>query len=459
MSAPTTKGSAHASGATTWTGVGGELAAAAGAVGYEVARRVLDPQTRQVAVQRAVTQSGYTSVMRWSPASLASGGAGLAVLAAQLDGAAPQAGWDREGHELLSTAVGDLEQRIAHHGLFDGTSGVGAAATALSRGGSRYRRLLAQLDDGMLPALEASLSGLATQRGGVPVWTFDVISGLAGVGTYLLGRAGTHPRVRATVEHIVEVLAGLVLEDVDPPAWHTPASVMDETMATYYPQGNLNCGLAHGIPGVLAFLSLALAEGVSWPGARGAVRFITDWLAAHAVADRWGISWPVAVPLEYGGDSDQTEDDHGGMWPARNAWCYGPPGVARAIWLAGQALDDDQLRALAVDAMAAVYRRPVEARGIPSPTLCHGVAGLLQITLRFLTDTCDDLFAAAADKLVTELLADHDPDRPVGFASLEPGGARVDDPGLLDGAAGIALVLLGAAGAGEPRWDRLFLLS
>ena len=27
------------------------------------------------------------------------------------------------------------------------------------------------------------------QRDGVPVWTFDVISGLAGTGSYLLGRA------------------------------------------------------------------------------------------------------------------------------------------------------------------------------------------------------------------------------------------------------------------------------
>src|SRR5215204_4002820 len=41
-----------------------------------------------------------------------------------------------------------------------------------------------------------------------------------------------------------------------------------------------------------------------------------------------------------------------------------------------------QMGGIAVDAMQAVYRRPVEARNIDSPTFCHGVAGLLQVTLR-----------------------------------------------------------------------------
>ena len=35
----------------------------------------------------------------------------------------------------------------------------------------------------------------------------------------------------------------------------------------------------------------------------------------------------------------------------------------------------------------------------------------------------------------------------------------IDQPGLLEGSPGIALVLLAAATSVEPTWDRLFLLS
>ena len=42
---------------------------------------------------------------------------------------------------------------------------------------------------------------------------------------------------------------------------------------------------------------------------------------------------------------------------------------------------------------------------------------------------------------------------------LEPDGRLVDCVGLIDGAAGVALVLLAASSPVEPAWDRVFLLS
>jgi hypothetical protein len=133
--------------------------------------------------------------------------------------------------------------------------------------------------------------------------------------------------------------------------------------------------------------------------------------------------------------------------------------VARALWLAGRALDDDGLRALAVEGMAAVYRRPKQELRIPSATFCHGVAGLLHVTLRFWRDTGDQIFSAAADDLLAQVLAAYDPARPVGYATMEGDGTVVDQAGLLDGAAGVALTLLAAGGGPEPSWDRIFLLS
>ena len=109
--------------------------------------------------------------------------------------------------------------------------------------------------------------------------------------------------------------------------------------------------------------------------------------------------------------------------------------------------------------MEAVYRRPPQARQIDSPTFCHGVAGLQQITLRFAHESGAPLFVDAAQALHRQLLAAYEPESLLGYRSIEPGGTRIDQPGLLDGAAGVALVLLAAATAVEPAWDALFLLS
>lgn len=133
------------------------------------------------------------------------------------------------------------------------------------------------------------------------------------------------------------------------------------------------------------------------------------------------------------------------------------PGVTRALWPAAQALDDGLLGEPALEAMDAVLRRPAERRAIPSPTFCHGVSGLLHVALRFASDT--GLFRQEAAELVDELLASYQPERPLAYASLEPEGNSVDRAGVLDGAAGVVLVLPAAATDVEPTWDRLFLLS
>jgi hypothetical protein len=109
--------------------------------------------------------------------------------------------------------------------------------------------------------------------------------------------------------------------------------------------------------------------------------------------------------------------------------------------------------------MRAVVERPVERRAIPSATFCHGVAGLLEVVLRFAHDTGLAVFSAMAGELVDPWLRAHDPERPLGYASLEPDRAPVDHPGLLDGAPGVAMALLAAGTDTEPGWDRIFLLS
>jgi class I lanthipeptide synthase len=335
-------------------------------------------------------------------------------------------------------------------GLFGGLSGLAFAASALS-GGTRYRRLLASLDEALAPEAAALGESLRSGSGPGPMNDFDVISGASGIGAYLL-RRDPH-------QVLPQVLSGLVslAEEQDgPPRWMTPPDLLgDPSLVRQFPSGNLNCGLAHGIPGPLALLALSLHAGVEVPGQADAIHRLSEWLLGHRADDHWGINWPSAVPVTPPG----VQEDPRRLPPTRSAWCYGSPGVARALWLAGEALDDQGLRDFAVEAMQAVFRRPILERRIESPTYCHGIAGLLQIVVRFANDTGLSTFSDAAAELVDELLAAYETDRPLGFASIEPGSNPVDRAGLLDGAPGVAMALLAAATDIEPNWDRLFLLS
>jgi hypothetical protein len=425
-----------------------------------VAARLRDPADAEAAAVAAAAQSQFPAFNHWFAPSLAQGNAGLAVLWAYLDGCYPDRGWDVVGKRHLEIAARAAERASSGTGMFSGLAGLAFAAWQLSRDGARYSRLLASLDE-VIATETIALAARVRRCRGLGVGEFDVISGLSGIGAYLLCRR-REPAIAVALANTVEALVTLTTAAEPIPAWHTPAHLLyDDAARESYPRGNLNCGLAHGVPGILAFLSLARLSGIEADRLDDAIRTIAEWLVANRFDDEWGVNWPPAVPLEEADTSRLRAGDPrrspGG--PGRAAWCYGSPGVARALWLAGRAVDHPAWGYLALTAMEAVFRRPIPSRMIDSPTFCHGVAGLLAIALRFAREADAPPFVDAVRTLTEQVLDAFRPDSRVGFRNIEFRGNETDQPGLLDGAAGVAIVLLAAASDLEPAWDRAFLLS
>jgi len=376
-------------------------------------------------------------------APLAGGGAGIALLYGQLDRHQPGQGWDVTAHEFLRWGVQQTEQaRTLGPGLLVGFGGLAYAARLLSKGGTRYGSLLSTLD---AQVSRWVLAGKPPGHG-VRVASFDVVAGMAGTAPYLLD-SGAEPELRHLLANLVDVCG----ERDGLPNWHTPhALIVNPLTAKHYPGGNLNCGLSHGSPGILTAMSLAATAGVEVPGQREAMRGLVDWLLDNRMDDGHGPDWPTAVALPLGSDKPIQ---------ARTTWCYGTPGVARTLWLAGVALGDHGLREFAAESMLAACERLPGDRQVTGACLCHGFAGVLQTVLRFGHDTGDSRFDLAAEAITERLLACHQPDSRFGFRSLEPDNSPGDDPGLLEGAAGVALALLAATLPVTPSWDRAFALS
>jgi hypothetical protein len=439
----------------------GGLAADAVRAARDVADRLRDPAQVEAAAALARTQTQFPRSSEWAPYSVAQGYAGLCLLWGYLDVCFPNEGWDLVGRQHLALAVRGAEAVAPLQvGLFGGLSGLAFGAQQLSRAGTRYQRLLASVDATIAADTIRLAEALGDSRDGVTVGDFDIIGGLSGVGAYLLCRAPS-----SALPWVTQAMMDLTADRNGVPRWHTPAQLQwDEGMQQTYPHGSLNCGLAHGVPGLIAFLSLAMMSGDSRPGLGESLTRAADWLDANRFDDAWGINWPTAVPLERIEDtpgaglrSGHPHSSPGG--PSRCAWCYGSPGIARALWLAGEALNRDDLSQTAIRAITDVFQRPIAARRIDSATFCHGVAGLLAITLRFANDTGSEELAAHSRTLVCQLLQHYQPESLLGFRNLETSGSEIDQPGLLDGAPGVALTLLAAATDVEPTWDRLFLLS
>ncbi|GGP01785.1 hypothetical protein LDL08_00880 [Nonomuraea glycinis] len=384
---------------------------------------------------------------RRHPASLSQGGAGFAMLYAALGRISPENGWNTVGHRFLADAV--KAGAAGRAGLFDGgIAGLGVAAASLRGSTGAYERLLGRTD--------AAVAAVPDH---------DLVSGTAGAGLYLLLRPPGAKRE--------DLLAALVRSGGASPPYPMPAHRIPAgwTVAADY----ADCGLAHGVAGALAVLALlardgggagtdiagtdiagtggaetggaetggagtggAEAGGAGTGGAgtggaerSGTIRQVADWLLAQAGQDEWGTFWPAGV-------------DGATRYPSarRASWCYGVPGVARALWLAGDAVGEPRYRRVATEAMERLLAAPA-VWGLDTPGICHGWAGLMLISAAFGLD-------AAANELFDRLCAGYDGRRPLGF--------DVPDPGLLTGAAGIALALLTVT-AGDRFAASLFLAA
>ncbi|MGB8701983.1 MAG: lanthionine synthetase C family protein, partial [Thermosynechococcaceae cyanobacterium] len=308
-----------------------DLAAIAATVAHKVVACMRLRSQIEAAVTAAAQQTTFPKSIYWLPYSVAQGDAGLAIMSAYLDSCFPEESWDITGHHYLQEAARAAEAQVGIQiGLFSGLSGLAFAAWSLSRSGTRYNKLLTQIEEILLPQTMDQASSLSRYKG-LSVHQFDLISGITGVGAYLLSRrdqVGTSAALRAILSSLVELSqaeAGL-------PRWHTPAHLIsDETMQRFYPNGNLNCGLAHGIPGPLALMALAQSCGVEVAGLSEAIERLARWLSQNHLEDPWGVNWPTAIPLPLAcvskvpADRQERSENLSGpsdmMTSSRAAWC------------------------------------------------------------------------------------------------------------------------------------------
>ncbi|MEJ8545310.1 lanthionine synthetase C family protein [Brevibacillus borstelensis] len=391
--------------------------------------------------------------------SLASGALGIVLFYAELDRLYPDEQWDVVAHNYLIHV-----QTVINSNMFDslslwsGLSGAPVVASILARDRGRYQNFIEKLHILMQPAIDEFIDQARERIGNnLHMSDYDVIEGLAGIGRYLLSFKERHAckqNLNKTLSYIVQLTKDIQFNGRMIPGWHIKSeNQFLEHEQKRYPNGNFNLGISHGIAGPFALLSLALLEGVEVAGQREAIRKLCSYYGKWKAEDEHGPIWPERISFE--------EEICGQMqnYFAHNAsWCYGEPGIARVLWLAGEALGDTNIQSLAQEVYLSLVQRSVESFRFESPTFCHGYAGILWMLQRMMMDTGSDVFEASRETLVNQILISFNENNAYGFQDIEHGQVR-DLPGLLVGAAGVALVLLSCLSLDEPEWDCIFLLK
>lgn len=284
---------------------------------------------------------------------------------------------------------------------------------------------------------------------------FDTIRGLSGYGSYLLRRNPGSAALGAVLDYCVRLTQSITRDGENLPGWWTdtgPSGRPDDR----FRGGHANNGMAHGIGGVLALLALAARQGTFVDGHDEALDRILVWLDHWREDTGQGPAWPYWVTRDELCTGRLTPSA-----PRRPSWCYGTAGLARAQQLAALALGDTRRQVDAENALVAALTNPAQLKATTDNALCHGFAGLAHVAAR----AADEAHPSTAGQLRATIPAVLAAVHPAGTDPVQAATTITQDeergPGLLDGAAGIALALLAPSTAAPPRsaWDACLLIA
>lgn len=386
----------------------------------------------------------------WRDFSLSNGYAGMMLLFSELDRLFPDEHWNGAVHTYVLKIKEQIEsERILNFSLFGGLAGVCFAFHQSSHHGNRYQKLIntlnlhlvKEVEKTHLVPLETNLKRKSPSSNAL----YDLMQGIIGIGIYILNNLLFSPLfslLEKIIQNLVQLIQPIEVGGKVLPGWYMAnyqqLSLRDKAL---YPEGNFNLGLAHGASGILSFLSIALLKGIHLEGQKEAIEKLSVWIQEHRQVANHSFFWEPVVSFK-----NEIHRTKNSTFGGRDAWCYGTPGVASSLLLAGKALNDDKIKQFAIDSFASVFKRSPQEWNLPGPTFCHGISGLLFITQQFAKETQSLDLKEKVQTLKENLMQFYDPSFSFGFkdyfATTNGNFIKMDNVGFLEGAVGILLVML-----------------
>lgn len=381
-------------------------------------------------------------IKRGQDPDLSSGTAGQALFFAYLEAARHGQGAADRALDLLDQSIDALAGRELPPDLYPGFCGVGWAVEHLTRE-------LAEGKEDLCGAIDEALGALLSDPPEKP--RYELISGLAGFGAYLLERLPNPDAARHLVR-VIDLLEEAAETSAAGTTWYTRPDWFPAWRRELLPEGCYDLGMAHGIAGLIGFLTAAQRENIDDARipilAEGAVR----WLLGQKLPE----GMPSVFPSMLVPGRDRSPR------PSGIAWCYGDLGISVALLAAARSFGRPDWEEEALSLARLVAHRPTP--WTIDSSLCHGTAGNGHLFNRLYQATGDPILRESALAWYGHALDQRRPGEGLaGFVTWilsRPGtGDWAGHPGFLLGAAGVGLSLLAAVTDLEPAWDRVMLAS
>jgi hypothetical protein len=386
--------------------------------------------------------------------SLADGHAGTALLFHYLAASAealgrPELGekWSARAEEALVAAIDGIAEDAGLASLMEGFTGVAWVAQHIAdrSGVIDADEINEEIDQALLQVLEKLPSP----------FEYDLVLGLVGFGIYARER-WPRPAAQRALELIIDRLSDLALPVPEGLCFPSTFEQLPARKEKRFPNGACDLGVAHGAAGVAGLLSEVspLLAGASARKARRLIEGVVPWMLAQPREFEHSESrFPGYVGLN---GEPPTQSSFG--------WCYGDPGISVCLYGAAKSVGRANWEASALD--VARHAAAAPGRNSPDPGLCHGAAGMGHLFNRLYHATGEQVFLDAARTWVqraSDFRARHAGQGIAGYVAWTQDnngpGLWTPEEGLIRGAAGVALALLGAVTPIAPSWDRVMLMS
>jgi lantibiotic modifying enzyme len=215
--------------------------------------------------------------------------------------------------------------------------------------------------------------------------------------------------------------------------------------------------MAHGMPGLISFLSQVHAAGINTSIIAPKVNSCIQYLLSRQNPAGGHSQFPSYL---FPGENDPDAN------MSRLGWCYGDLGMAFALMHWGKVSQQPNLVEKGIQIALETTKRTTETAACTDAPICHGSAGLLHQYNRLYQFTGNDEFKKAAHHWAMETLEKfYVPGKGVGgypfttYNEEKSVSELTSSPSLLEGAAGVALALASCLFAEAPSWDALFLTN
>lgn len=357
--------------------------------------------------------------------------------------------WDRVIHKKWEIVAENLERKgVRRLSLYGGLSEVAYVAHVLNTKTGNYIKLNKTLREEVCARIPHYLSVLTRQSDSFSYSHYDCISGISGILRYTL--LSTDSTSIGASKALLKYLVDKALADEEKnPSW----LIKQENLPSgdNYPHGAINFSMSHGLAGVLAIMAIALESGVVVDGQKEAMDKIFDKYFLHYCRVENEIPfWPGILSV------DDIDSSNGVKANRRMSWCYGSISILWVLYLYGQSICNV---ALSTKAFASIERIALLSSKdclLVSPTVCHGLAGLLSILTVANTRRGSIILEKRILDLCREITSLFNPNFAYGFENINyiPENGTItmktsSTNSFLEGTTGILLTLLTASGALE----------